>query len=344
MEEAKEFLSGISGRTLDEQKIRILHEKTEGWATGLQLAAVSLQGADNPERLIRSFAGTHRHILHFLTDEVISRQEDTVRRFLLMASVLDRFCAPLCNAVMERDDSNQLIHFLAENNLFVVSLDEQGVWYRFHRFFQELLHHRFCQSKPANEAILHTRASEWYLEHDEFAAAVHHARAAGDPERVGCILDGYFHPVMHELGAHALHRLLEELPENILQKFPHLAAHKGYHRLIQHGQDEAAQVISFAESLSLENAGEQAEYQGMLHVLKAYNAIFSHDMLRTVEHASAALNNLPAKSIYWRNGVNIISGDASLFSGNPRQAYPYYQEAYQNSRGEQNLYQYIASG
>ena len=160
--EAADFLRRTMGVDLSDANLAALHQRTEGWIAGLQLAALSLQKTDDVERLVQSFASSHRYVLDYMIEEVFQRQSDDVQDFLLKTCILDRLTAALCDAVVERDDSRQVLLDLEQANLFLVSLDESRQWYRYHRLFGDLLRHRLEAKSPEIAPALHRRASQWY--------------------------------------------------------------------------------------------------------------------------------------------------------------------------------------
>ena len=181
-EEAATFLREVMGLPLSTEESALLQARTEGWITGLQLAAFSLQGRDDPETFITAFSGSHHYVVDYLLEEVLNRQSEAVQDFLLQTCILDRLSAPLCDAVREQGGSQVLLDFLERANLFLVALDDQGQWYRYHRLFAESLRQRLQQTDPALSTNLHQRAGRWYEQHGLFAEAVSHALAASDPQ------------------------------------------------------------------------------------------------------------------------------------------------------------------
>ncbi len=159
-----------------------LHARTEGWITGLQLAALSLRRTLDRDRFIASFAGDHRHVADYLMDEVLRRLPPQVQEFLLATSVLRRLSGDLCDAVTGGSGSDAMLEQLAEDNLFVQRLDEQRRWYRYHALFAELLRHRLAARDPAAAAALNRRAAAWFDERGLVPDAIHHALAGGDTE------------------------------------------------------------------------------------------------------------------------------------------------------------------
>src|SRR6266566_3441223 len=181
-EEAATFLVEMMGLPLSTQESALLHSRTEGWITGLQLAAFSLQRRDDPETFITAFSGGHHYVVDYLLEEVLNRQSEVIQDFLLQTCILERLSAPLCDAVREQSGSQVLLDFLERSNLFLIALDEQGQWYRYHRLFAESLRRLLEQTTPALVPDLHLRASRWYEQQELFAEAVSHALAASVPQ------------------------------------------------------------------------------------------------------------------------------------------------------------------
>jgi len=178
--ESAQFLNGTLGLGLADGDVAMLTERTEGWVVGLQLAGLSLRDRPEPSRFIAGLSGSHRYILGYLTEEVLGRQPEELRRFLLQTAILERLNGELCNAVTGRTDAYGVLEHLLAGNLFLVPLDDEGHWYRYHQLFAELLREQQRLSAPAETGALHHRASAWYRQAGMPAEAVQHALAAGD--------------------------------------------------------------------------------------------------------------------------------------------------------------------
>ena len=161
-EEATTFLTDVAELSLTQEESLLLHTRTEGWITGLQLAAFSLQGRADPGPFIAAFSGSHHYVVDYLLEEVLHRQSEAVQEFLLQTCILERLSAPLCDAVREQRGSQALLELLEHNNLFLLALDDEGQWYRYHRLFAEALRQRLQQTAPALIPLLHARARHWY--------------------------------------------------------------------------------------------------------------------------------------------------------------------------------------
>ncbi|HEY6410396.1 MAG TPA: LuxR family transcriptional regulator, partial [Ktedonobacteraceae bacterium] len=197
--ETAAFLNQVMELHLSAEDIARLARRTEGWIAGLQLAAISLQGHEDAAGFISSFTGSHQFVLDYLLEEVLQRQEEHIQMFLLHTSILDRFCGPLCDAVvLDPSISGQAtLDSLERANLFLVPLDNERRWYRYHHLFAELLRQRLHQSlssSPGNEGKsmteLHVRASQWYEANGLELEAFQHAVAASDLGRAARLMEG----------------------------------------------------------------------------------------------------------------------------------------------------------
>lgn len=182
-DEAMHFLQRLMALDLPESAVSALEKRTEGWVAGLQMAALALQGTGSQqvrgyaEQFIRDFSGSHRYIFDYLAEEVLTRRPAGTRAFLLQTAVLERLCAPLCDAVLQRDDSQSVLEQLESANLFLVPLDDERRWYRYHQLFADLLRQQLRREKPVHESVLHRRASDWFEQSGFIDEAVRHALA-----------------------------------------------------------------------------------------------------------------------------------------------------------------------
>jgi LuxR family maltose regulon positive regulatory protein len=176
--EAQEFLNGRLGLELEPDDVELLVARTEGWPAGLYLAALSLSGSADKHALVMAFDGTSAHVVDFLAAEVLAAHEPDLQVFMLRTSVLERLCAPLCDAVLERSDSVESLASLARSNLFLLGLDDRRQWFRFHHLFAQILHVELERREPAMVAGLHRRAFAWHSEYGTTDEAIHHALAA----------------------------------------------------------------------------------------------------------------------------------------------------------------------
>ena len=187
--EAAEFLNQMMGLNLSDADIAALEARTEGWIAGLQLAALSMQGRSDTASFIQAFTGSHRFVLDYLAGEVLERQPERVRNFLLQTAILDRLSGSLCDAVTAQDGGRGMLETLERDNLFVVPLDDQRQWYRYHHLFAEVLQTRLIEAQPEQVSSLHQRASAWYEQNGFPPDAIRHALAAEDFERAAGLIE-----------------------------------------------------------------------------------------------------------------------------------------------------------
>ncbi|MEJ2100015.1 MAG: AAA family ATPase [Desulfobacterales bacterium] len=187
--EAAEFLNQTMGLNLSTEDIAALETRTEGWIAGLQLAAISLQGRTDTSKLIQSFTGSHRLVLDYLIEDVLYQQSQKVQNFLLQTAILDRLSGSLCDALTGQNNSQAILETLERANLFVVPLDNERRWYRYHHLFADVLKARLRAQQPNQVPSLHQRASEWYEQKDQPSDAIRHALAAQDFERAASLAE-----------------------------------------------------------------------------------------------------------------------------------------------------------
>ena len=222
-EEAAELLNGSMGLALAAEDVARLAERTEGWAAGLVLAGLSLRGRPDSRGFIAAFSGGDRHVADYLVAEVLERQPEELRAFLLRTSVLERLSGPLCDAVLETQGSAALLGELEASNLFVVPLDDRRQWYRYHQLFAQLLRLQLGAREPALVPVLHRRAAAWHQAAGNVDEAIGHASAAGDLAEAGALIARHW--ATHWLGGQraTVARWLEGLAEEAILADPPVA-------------------------------------------------------------------------------------------------------------------------
>jgi LuxR family maltose regulon positive regulatory protein len=221
-QETSLFLQEIMGLHLDAEDEYRLRQRTEGWLVGLQLAALSLARQDNPSAWVSAFSGSQRLILDYLHDEILAHQQPAIRRFLLRVCILPRMNASLCQAVTGKAGCQQMLEALERSNLFVVALDEQRQWYRFHDLFREALLARLQVMNADLAPRLYERAARWYEQQGLLADAIEAALSAGAFERAASLIEHHIDPASHRNEYHTLCRWLEQLPKETIQAQPSL--------------------------------------------------------------------------------------------------------------------------
>src|SRR5438874_2467336 len=223
--EAAAFLNQVMGLSLSAADIAALEDHTEGWIAGLQLAALSMQGHHDVAAFIRAFAGDHRYIVDYLVEEVLQRQPEPVRRFLLQTSILDRLSGPLCDAVTGQREGNARLEALERGNFFVVPLDDTRHWYRYHHLFAEVLSAQLLAEQPNQVATLHRRASAWYEQHGSTVDAIRHALAAFDFGRAADLVELAVPAMARSRQEATVLGWLKALPDELVRARPVLSVH-----------------------------------------------------------------------------------------------------------------------
>lgn len=260
-EETDAFLRGVMGLALSRQDVAALEDRTEGWAVGLQLAGLSMQRQADLKAFIADFSGSHRHILDYLTDEVLQQQPEGIRTFLLHTAILDRLSGPLCDALAERMDSDRLLAHLEAANLFVIPLDEERRWYRYHHLFSDLLRNQLARSQPELIPELHRRASRWYEENGDIQAAVHHALQDTDLTQAARLIEQHAIPKLYQGQVAMVISWFDRLPEAALEASPMLGIGKAWALAVMQRsrRDEEVERALYTADHALDqvNAGEE---------------------------------------------------------------------------------------
>jgi LuxR family maltose regulon positive regulatory protein len=226
--EAAAFIADVVGVKLDDEEIARLHERTEGWAAGLQLAGLTLKGRDDHHRFVELFAGDDQHIVDYLGFEVLDRQPPALREFLLRTSVLDRLSGPLCVAVTGVAEAAHILRELERENAFVVALDSKREWYRYHHLFAELLRAELARTSPALVGELHQRAAAWYREAGAIHEAIAHATAAGDFAGAIELITAHWYEFLQRGRQATVAAWIDRLPSEAVTKDPNLCLTKAW--------------------------------------------------------------------------------------------------------------------
>lgn len=346
--EAAAFLNQTMGLALSADVAGALERRTEGWVAGLQLAALSMQGADDPAGFVAAFTGSHRFVLDYLTEEVLSQQPPAIQRFLLATSVLDRLCGPLCDAVLADADgtAQAMLADLQRANLFLVPLDNERRWYRYHHLFRDLLRGRLAATPTTDPHLLHTRASQWYEANGDPLAAFQHAAAAGDVARALRLVAGDGIP-LHFRGE----------PRPVLDWFATLppAAFAAYPaaRVLR----ASAWMITGTEIHRIEPALQAAEAQlaarppnddtpdliGQIAAVRAMLAAPQYHIAAIRDHADRALAHLPPHSVALRTMARWAKGLAHQYLGEREAAREHFAQVVDESHRTGNVMVTIAA-
>jgi LuxR family transcriptional regulator, maltose regulon positive regulatory protein len=325
-EETSVFLNRAMALGLSESQIQALELRTEAWPAGLQMAAVSLAGCSDADKFIDSFTGSHRVVQDYLLEEVLARQPAEVQAFLLRTAMLDRMCAALCDAVTQNNTGHQMLCDLEQRKLFIVPLDEERRWYRYHHLFGSMLQQRLRESEAL--APLHLRACAWYESQGLVGPALHHAVAAGDTQRATQVVQGNGLPLYFLEGAEPVLQWLQDQPPAYLNAHPPLWLMLAWSYLAtsQHSQMQAPiRGAEAAIALATQHA-DHPLWRGELNAVCAWEAVARMDAATISQQAHLALTWLPEDQLALRTTAHCALGVAYQFSGNSPAAQQVYGE------------------
>jgi LuxR family maltose regulon positive regulatory protein len=337
--ESADFLQRVKGLSLSTAEVAALERHTEGWIAGLQLAALSMQGRNDLSSFIQAFTGSSRFILDYLIEEVFKRQSAEVQDFLLKTSILERFSAPLCDAVTGQTNSQHLLEALEQANLFIVPLDQSRVWYRYHRLFAELLRHRLRAAHPELESGLHLQASRWYESQNLAAESIQHALAAQDWERAASLIQSKEQDFLKRGEVLTVIGWFQALPEVYLLSNPKLCFDYSWPLLLASHYELAAPLLERLEGI----AQNMPAFLGEIYAAQAYLARGLGDNARMVERSQWALERLPESSLNSRSIVAMNLGLAYWHQGKMGEAEKTLAEAMEAARAIGNHYAALAS-
>jgi LuxR family maltose regulon positive regulatory protein len=246
--EAVEFFSSRLGPLLSEQDVLRLLARTEGWAAGLQLTALRLRDRADPADFIERLTGADWHIVNYLGEEVLASQPPEVREFLLVTSVLNRMCAPLCDALTERADAAGLISEIYRANLFLVPLDDEHRWFRYHHLFGGLLRHELARTTPDRPSVLHQRAARWFADRGDAAEAIGHAIASGDETLSGRLVAAHWRQPFNAGQLETVRMWLDALPAELVSADASLSAARVWVALDTGRHEEVGAALDAAET------------------------------------------------------------------------------------------------
>jgi LuxR family maltose regulon positive regulatory protein len=332
--EAVEFFKKLSGIQISKQDIQALMRRTEGWVTGLQLAALSLRGSDDPAGFVRSFTGSNRYILDYLIEEVFERQSPETREFLLRTSILERMSAPLCDVVAERSSSQKTLEELEQSNLFVIPLDQSRTWYRYHRLFGELLRNRLRAAGRYDESSLHKLVSEWFAAEGLTSEAIHHALAAEDWQQAVELVSQAADALLKRGELLTLIGWYQKIPQSLIREHPDFGLSYAWALLLIGRFDDAEELLVYFEDY----ADSSREFQGQVATAQAYAARARGDNRQVIEKSEKALALLPEDEFTSRSTLALNLGLVYWHVGRLREAAPVLNEAQEMAERVGNHY------
>jgi ATP/maltotriose-dependent transcriptional regulator MalT len=324
--EAHHLLNDVLGLDLADADIQLLHQRTEGWAAGLYLAALSLAGRADAPAFVRTFAGDNRHIVDYLMAEVIEGQPPELRSFLLRTSVLGRLSGALCDAVLQTSGSASVLEKIERENLFVVPLDMSRRWYRYHQLFGELLRTELRRSEPDLVADLHRRAAAWFEAAGLVDEAVRHLVAAGNIARSADLIAADWVNEFNGGGLSTVAGWLDLLPDESVLQDPRLSVARAWIALSVGQLDDAAEWIEAVETGS---PGDGGAISGQVVVLRAVHSFKTAAVAAALEEARRAITLDLGDAPLARSSACCIYGSALYFSGSTHEAQAAFRRAVQ---------------
>lgn len=339
--EVATFLNDTTGLTLSASEVSALEMRTEGWIAGLQLAALSMHGRDDIAGFVSAFSGDDRYIVDYLLEEVLQRQPEPVRRFLLQTATLDRLSASLCDAVTQQDNSQQMLEMLERHNLFVIPLDSKRLWYRYHHLFADVLQAHAVQEASTQVALLHQRASRWYEQNNLPSEAICHALVAPDFGRAAELIERAWPDMRRRRQEATVRSWIKALPADLFPPRPVLSLVAAWVLLDDNQPDAAEHHLQTAERWLTETphslndnedemlVADEAQFHSLSASIanaRAYRAQALGDVPGTVAHAQQALTLMPAEDHYERGTTSALLGLAHWTSGNLIEAYRSFAE------------------
>jgi LuxR family maltose regulon positive regulatory protein len=321
VEEAAAFLGPGMGLRLDEAQVAALVERTEGWPAGLQLAGLALRDRPDPAGFVAAFAGGHRLVADYLMAEVLDRQPAPTRRFLLATSLLDRLCAPLCDALLTpaAGDSRQVLEELERANLFLVPLDDERVWFRYHHLFADALRARLeREAGPGAAASLHRRAGAWFGGQGLLPEAIGHALAGDAVDDAATWIETLTPSMFTTMSVHQrLAAWLAALPEPVARARPLLCLAHAWLLIHRVELDAAAAWIDAAERALPADDDSARPTRGAVAATRAYMATVAPDAApeHAIAEAERALADLAPDDVAFRGAAGLSLGQAALALG-----------------------------
>ncbi len=343
------FLNQMMGLNLTDDEVAVLEARTEGWIAGLQMAALSMQGRADSTAFIEAFRGSHRFVLDYLIEEVLHNQPERVRNFLLQTAVLDRLTGSLCDTVTEQDDGKRMLESLERGNLFVVPLDDQRQWYRYHHLFGDVLQARLLQEQPDQLPTLHRRASNWYEQQGLILDAIHHALAAEDFAHAATLIELSWPTRKKSYRNPTTLSWVKALPATLIHNRPVLCVRFAWALLVSDEATAAEALLQHVEpwqdkmpTLSNQFDGspsapyifeindiektvvDNEQFRSLpatIAITRAYLAQTTRDMAATVKHIERALEYLAEDDYFWRGIAGGVLGLVHWMAGDLERAY-----------------------
>lgn len=335
--EAVAFLNQSMGLNLTTEQVELLENRTEGWIAGLQLAALSLQHATDVDRFIREFSGSHQFILDYLLEEVFTNQPEDIQRFLLETSILESMSAELCALVTGKkiEEAQRLLERLAKANMFILSLDEERHWYRYHHLFKDLLLARLQREGLERSTSLYRRASDWYEHNGNPYLAVEYALKSQDMSRAADLIELHITESWQSADLEFM-LFINRLPMEVVVERPSLCLQSAWMCVIR---GQTGRILPFVEAAEQQLAKDERKLepgddanQAFAKILRAYLADFQNQPVQLDDSLEEAYAAIPEGNTGMRNSVAVVLGTIHYMEGDFAGAMRYYQDALERDK------------
>jgi len=327
LNETGEFLNHLMELELSDEEITSLQSQLEGWIAGLQLVSLTLRHGHDPTKPL-VVSGRHRFIADYLTEDVLPHLPEARRQFLLQTSILSRLSGNLCNAVTENDDGQLMLESLERDNLFIVPLDDNRQWYRYHPLFADFLREALNEQSAEKVNELHRRAARWYLSHDLPDQAFHHAIAGNDPDLVSEFGEHYFEIKLLSGEYTVLTQWLDAIPGEWRRDYPSIGIIRAGVLLFTGALEAGVRCLDEVErELAEYERADRPSQLARVHAIRCTIACFMNDLVQAEALASIALNELPAVDHIFRSAIHHALGDTYRRNGRWDEARAHYLTA-----------------
>ena len=321
--EAAEFLNQVMGLDLSAEDVTALETRTEGWIAGLQLAVLSMQGNQDVHGFIQAFAGDHQYIVDYLVEEVLHRQPESIRSFLLQTAILDRLNGPLCDAVTGEPGGKERLETLRRGNFFLIPLDDKRHWYRYHHLFADVLQMHLKTEQPDQVPVLHRRASEWCEQNHSVIEAIHHALAGMDFERTARLAETTWQAMYESFQSDTWLSWVKQLPEKLIRSRPVLCTQIAWGLMNAHEVDASESRLRDAErclggpsdGMVIVDREQFRSLRARIAFARAYNAQTQRDFLTAIKYVELVFEFISEEDQFLRAQTTAILGATYLING-----------------------------
>jgi LuxR family maltose regulon positive regulatory protein len=313
--EAESMLNAVHGLGLTPETVRRLHDRTEGWAAGLYLAVLSMRGREDASGFVESFAGSDQRVVDYLAAEVLGEQREAELEFLLDTSVLDRFCAPLCDAVTRAGDSRAMLDWIERVNYFLIALDPRHEWYRYHHLFGELLRHELGRRHPGRSPELHHRAGRWFLDAGMVSEAIGHLTEAGEFNAASELISDHWLAFTNAGQRETVARWMDQLPDGYIAVDGRLCLTQARTAMAVGERAEVLRWVDLATQAPRNNPADDAELGEEVTVIRAAAWQLLGDM-RQAEQLAGRLAPLDGSSVWHSLAACLLGTSARSFDAN----------------------------